>query len=269
MDHLVLALVVAQVALAGALLLAALRNASHGLRTRLAVALIVVLLAGAAASAARAIESDPVPLGSEGLSLTVRLRQWTEDTGTWADVSAAAVDVVDEGDGEYSLADLPAATGADRYAVTLALSSDPDRGLYTYSYGALPGTRTVWREEIDLPGSPLTFKVGDTAGSISLVVLRRLPAEVCDGGTAATFTLAPAGGGAAVVDEAAAVITDCELDATTGTYGATLTYDLETGDLATAGRYLGQFTVTYDGGEVQTLPAGNTLQVTVVKRLGT
>lgn len=221
-----------------------------------------------------AVESDPVNLGAEGLSLSLRLQKWSEspecvDDGSWCDEAVDDLDVYDLGDGSYTVDGLPLATGTDRYLLTVALASDPDRALQSYSYGATPGTRTVWREEIDLPGSPLTFKVGDDAGSISLVVLRRLPAAVCEPETTATFTLAPAGGGAAVIDEAAAVLSDCEYDATTDSYGVTATYDLESGDLDTAGRYLGEFTLTYDGGEVQTLPAGNTLTVTVVKRLGT
>ena len=179
---------------------------------------------------------------------------------------ASGVTVVAEGDGHYSLAGLPAATGTDRYAATIALSADADRGLHTYHYGSVPGVRMVWREEIALPSQPLIFRRGDSYGSLALTVRRGLPAEAC----AATVTASAANSatGALLFEDAAATVSDCELDVTTGTYGATFSKDLSATDLDEAGRYVATFEVCYAVDECQTLPSTNVLRFEVVRRLG-
>lgn len=231
--------------------------------------LLGLALALLLASPAAAIESEVFSLGQTGLSLTVRLRKWTEATGLWADVSGApltGIDVVDEGNGEYSLADLPAATGTDRYAATVALTSDATRGLLTYTYGARPGVRLVWQEEIALPSSPLVFRRGDSFGALSLVVTRGLPEAACD--ATATMDAASQQTNAALFSDRAATVTNCELDATSGTYGATITADLTAGDLDTVGRYAATATLCYEPGSCQTLPGANLLRFEVVRALG-
>lgn len=230
--------------------------------------LLGVVLALLLASPAAAIESEVFSLGQTGLSLTVRLRKWTEATALWSDVSAAAVDVIEEGNGEYSLADLPAATGTDRYAATVALTSDATRGLLTYTYGARPGVRLVWQEEIALPSAPLVFRRGDSFGSLSLVVTRGLPAAACDVGTTATMDAALLQTNAALFSDRAATITNCELDATSGTYGATITADIIAADLDTAGKYAATATLCYTPTSCQTLPGANLLRFEVVRALG-
>lgn len=222
----------------------------------------------ACALPAAAIESDPVNLGTAGLTLSVSLLQYDEDAGTWATASADDVTIVDEGVGLYSLADLPAATGTDRYSATLALASDPTRGLATYVYGAQPGTRLVWQQEITLPSQPVVFKQGDTFGSISMVVLRNLPEEACEPETAVTFSAENAQTRVALFTDRAATISDCEEDVTTGSYGLTATYDLQAGDTETVAKYIGEFTICYDGGECHTLPANNILRFEVVRAIG-
>lgn len=230
--------------------------------------LLGVVLAMLLASPAAAIESTPFSLGDTGLTLTVTLLKWTEATAVWAPASAAAVDVIDEGDGLYSLADLPAATGTDRYAASVALTADPERGLAVYVYGAQPGVRLVWQEEIALPTSPLVFRAGDSYGSLSLVVTRGLPAAACDVGTTATMDAALLQTNAALFSDRAATITNCELDATSGTYGATITADLIAADLDTVGRYAATATICYAPASCQTLPATNLLRFEVVRALG-
>lgn len=229
----------------------------------------LLLAAVIAAPAFATITSAPVQLGATGLSLTVGLLSWDEDApDDWTTASTAGVTVEDLGGGQYLVHGLPAATGTDRYAVTVYVTGDTARGLQSYVYGAQPGQRVVWREELALPNTPLVFKEDDTAGSVSLVVLRRLPAAACAGGTAVTFSAALAQTNAALFSNRAAVLSDCALDATTGTYGATLTYDIQSGDLATPGKYLGEFKVCYSLGSCQTLPSDNRLGWTVTKRLG-
>lgn len=230
-----------------------------------------LLLAVLLASPAAAIESEVFSLGQTGLSLTVRLRKWTEATGLWADVSGApltGIDVVDEGNGEYSLADLPAATGTDRYAATVAVASDPTRGLLTYTYGAQPGVRLVWQEEIALPSSPLVFRRGDSFGSLSLVVTRGLPAAACEPETVATMDAALVQTNADLFENRAATITNCALDATSGTYGATITADLTAADLDTVGKYAATATLCYTPTSCQTLPGSNLLRFEIVRALG-
>lgn len=230
--------------------------------------LLGLVLALVLTSPVAAIESEVFSLGQTGLSLTVRLRQWTEATGLWADVSAAAVDVIEEGNGEYSLADLPAATGTNRYAATVAIASDPGRGLLTYTYGARPGVRLVWQEEVEVPSAPLVFRRGDSFGSLSLVVTRGLPAAACEPETTATMDAASQQTNAALFSDRAATITNCELDATSGTYGATITADLIAADLDTVGRYAATATLCYEPASCQTLPGANLLRFEVVRALG-
>lgn len=227
---------------------------------------VLALALGAFAGPLAAIESPPFALGQTGLSLTVRLRQWTEATGLWADVSPHSVTVTEEGSGEYSLADLPAATGSNRYAATVAITSDATRGLFTYQYGAQPGTRLVWREEIALPSQPLIFRRGDSYGSLALTITRGLPEGACD--ATATMDAANSRTGAMLFSDRAATITNCEEDVTTGTFGATITADLTAGDLDEAGQFLATATLCYEVDSCQTLPGANSLRFEVVRRLG-
>lgn len=243
-------------------------NSLRAVRTvpRSRIGLFIALLLAVTAPLCATITSAPVNLGDAGLTLTVGLRHWQEDApDTWAVASTVGVTVNDLGGGLYTVSGLPAATGTDRYALTLSASG---RGLVTYTYGAQPGQRVVWREELALPSVPYVFKAGDTAGSISLVVLRRLPAAACEPETTATFTAATQQTNVAIITDEAAVISDCELDATTGTYGLTLTYDWQDGDLDTVGKYLGEFELCYSPTSCQTLPSDNRLTFTVVRRLG-
>lgn len=226
----------------------------------------LLLLALALPAPLAAIESPPFALGETGLTLTVRLRQWTEETGLWADVSPHTVTVVEEGSGEYSLGNLPPATGTNRYAAVVALSSDATRGLASYVYGATPGTRLVWREEIALPSSPIVFRRGDSYGSLSLTVTRGLTEEACT--ATATMDAANAQTGALLFSDRAAVISNCEQDQTTGTWGLTATADLVAADLDTVGRYLATVELCYSPGECQTLPGASSLRFEVVRRLG-
>jgi hypothetical protein len=228
--------------------------------------LVVALLLLAATTAEATITSSPVDLGTAGLTVTVGLRHWQESApNSWPTASTAGVTVNDLTGGLYTVSGLPVATGTDRYAVTLTAGGT---SLFTYSYGAQPGVRVVWQEELALPAAPTTFKAGDTTGSISLVVSRRLPAAACDPGTTATFTAASQSGGAAIITDGAATISNCALDATTTTYGATFTYDIQAGDLATVGKYLGEFQICYSPTSCQTLPSDNRLRFEIVKRLG-
>jgi hypothetical protein len=237
----------------------------RGARAGVLVALL--LLAGAAG--ATTITSAPVQLGAAGLDLAVTLRQWTEAApDSWPTASTVGITVNDLGDGSYTISGLPLATGTVRYAATLAIDGDAERGLFTYTYGAQPGVRLVWKEDLDLPAAPTTFKQGDTYGSLSLVVRRRLPAAACEPGTTATLTVANAQTGVALFSDRSATISNCELDATTASYGATFTYDIQAGDLATVGKYIGEFEICYEPGVCHTVPTDGRLRFEVVKRLG-
>jgi len=241
---------------------AALRSAPR----RRAGALLAALLLSLPLAANATITSSPVDLGAEGLSVTVTLLRWQESApDDWTSASAAGVTTSDLGGGLYTVSGLPAATGTDRYAVQLSAGGV---GLQTYTYGAQPGTRIVWQQELDLPSAPTIFKQGDTFAALSLVVKRRLPAAACEPETTATVTAANAQTGAALFTDQAATITDCVLDATTGTYGATLGYDMQAGDLDTVGKYAAEFKLCYSPSSCQTVPTDGRLQFSVVKRLG-
>jgi len=233
---------------------------------RRAGALLVALLLSLPLAVHATMTSSPVDLGAEGLSVTVTLLRWQESApDDWTSASAAGTTVNDLGGKLYTVSGLPAATGTDRYLVHLSAGGI---GLASYVYGAQPGTRLVWQQELDLPSAPTIFKQGDTFAALSLVVKRRLPAAACEPETTATVTAANAQTNAALFTDRAATITDCMLDATTGTYGATLGYDLQAGDLATVGKYAAEFKICYSPSSCQTVPTDGRLQFSVVKRLG-
>lgn len=217
-------------------------------------------------AAAQAVTTDPVALGAEGLDLELSLLAW--DGVEWADASGDLEEstIIDEGGGWYVVTGLPLATGTARYALAIATEADPLTALASYTYGAAPGARITWRQELELPPQPIVFKVGQTFGSIGLDVLRRLPAAVCEGPTVATFYAWSIDSGAAAFS-GAAEISDCALDSTTGTYGATLTYDLAAGDTSASGRYRGEFWVCYSETACHPLPADNRLEWRVLEAL--
>jgi len=229
---------------------------------RLTPVLVGLLLA---VSAGATSTSSPVDLGAEGLDVDVTLLRWQESSpNAWPEVSAAGLTVNDLGGGLYTVSGLPLATGLDRYAVRLSAGGV---GLQVYTYGAQPGVRLVWREELDLPASPSIFKQNDTRAALSLTIRRRLPAAACEPETTATFTAASATTGAVLFSDRAAVISDCVFDSTTSSYGLTATTDMN-GALGTVGKFVAEVRICYGDGSCQTVPAGGSLTFTVVKRLG-
>ncbi len=223
--------------------------------------LLVALCAAVALAGPAAAEvSLPVNLGVTGLSLQARLWRW--DGSAWAQASPSGITTVDLGTGEYLATGLPTATGSDRYELVLAAAGDPAQGLATYSWGARPAQRIVWRSQIDSASSPRAFKRHDTHGSVALRILSGLPADIES--AEVTFTLWNPATGAAVFAGRAAQVAEVVEDMASGSWGATLVYDLAPGDLATAGRYLGEFTVCYSPGQCHTLPNDNSLELRVL-----
>lgn len=208
--------------------------------------------------------TPPVALGAAGLDVHVDLLRQAAPGGSWDAQSTSGIAIDDLGNGLYVVAGLPTATGTIRYLVAVSIVGDEERQLATVTYGATPGTRIVFQQELQLPAVATTFKKGDTFGSLSVRVLRRLPAEACAPGTTVTFSAWRVATNAAAWTGRAATLADCTLDATTGSYGATLTYDLQSGDTATVGRYLGEFRICYSPSACHTLPADNKLGWTVV-----
>lgn len=233
------------------------------MRNRITGLLIAWTLAAAQLAA---VSTPPINLGATDLDLELRL--WLYDGSTWEAASVGDLTVEDLATGEYTVLGLPTATGSERYSLHIATEADPDVALASYSYGATPGQRIVWRQELVLPSQPTTFKVGDSYGAVQLQVVRRLPAAACEAETTLTFALYSLATGAAIFSEREAEISDCELDSTTSTYGALLTYDLESGDTATAGEFLGEFRICYSPTSCHTLPADNRLAVTITPAWG-
>ena len=229
-------------------------------RLAFALALLLTLENG---PPARGEAAPPVNLGAPGLTLQVRLYRFTAATG-WQLADASAVTLTDLGSGDYLADGLPDAAGDERYRLLLAEAGELTRALAGYTYGAPPQQRIVWRQVLE--PTPVTLrKRGDTHGALSLQVRSGLPASIADPATTVTFTLWSTATRAAVFTGRPAAASNVVLDATSGTHGATLAYDLSAGDLDTAGVYLGEFTVTFPDGSVLTLPATDQLRVRVVQ----
>lgn len=222
--------------------------------------------------AAAAAPPPPVNLGAAGLTLEVRLQRYTEASGTWTAQDPSAVTVTDRGDGDYDLEGLPTASGTDRYRVAIALAGDPDRALAELTYGALPGSQVLWVPRIDAP-EPHRFFEGDSSGTLGLRIRSGLPEAVTDPGTTVTLTLVPGGGGEPLIDAAPASLVAHFQDATTGTFGATLAYALQTGDLPAGSAsprglpHRAYFTLHFPGPVQRTLPTGG-FEVTVAPAPG-
>jgi hypothetical protein len=228
------------------------------------LALVLATALALAPPAAATEQTPPVALGGSSLSLSLSLWKQAAPGSSWTSQSTGSVTTTELAGGKYVFGALPTATGTERYALYVALAAAPDAALYSTIWGAVPGTRIVWRQELEPPAQPLVFKRGDTFGAISLHVLRRLPAEACS--ATVTFAAWSVGTGAEAWSGRAATVSDCTLDSTTGTYGATFTYDLASGDTATVGRYLGEFKLCYSPSSCHTLPADNRLEWKVVDR---
>lgn len=206
----------------------------------------------------QAATPPPVNLGQAGLTVEIGLDAYDAQADTWTAADASAITVTDQGDGDYQLAGLPAASGRDRYRVTVALTSDPDRDLVQMIYGALPGGQVLWMPRVTIPSQPLVFVEGDSSGTLGLTISSGLPQAITDPGTTVTLDLVPVLGGAALLDGAAATIASTWEDATTGAYGAELVYTLGAGDLpaGSAGDYRAYWTITWptDPATQRTLP---------------
>lgn len=211
--------------------------------------------------------TPPVNLGASGMTLSLRLWKWTDAAG-WTAESVAGLTIADLTTGEYTVDGLPSATDSDRYSLIVAETASPAVGLAAYHYGASPGQRIVWQTVTDPSDSPLTFKQDDTHGSITLVIQSGLVSDIGDPSTTLTFSMWGVSSGAAVFTTRASVISNVALDALTGTYSALFTYDLQTGDMATPGSFLGEFKITYPDTTVLTLPSNNQLRIKVVRDFG-
>jgi hypothetical protein len=114
-----------------------------------------------------------------------------------------------------------------------------------------------------MPSTTYTFrplKEGDTYGTVELTVLDGLASLA---GATATFSAADEDGDS-LIHEASATIS-ATTTASDGTKGCTLTYALTDGVLtATVGRARGEFTITYSGGAIETVPSGPVLMIEIV-----
>jgi hypothetical protein len=225
-------------------------------RFRTVVLALVLVVTGTAVAEV----SLPVNLGQTGLTLQPRLWKW--NGSAWSLASGSGIAVSDLGTGEYVFSGLPTAAGEERYELVVTAAAEPALGLASYSYGARPGQRIVWRSQIESGSSPRLFKRNDTHGAIALKILAGLPADIET--SAITFALWNPVTGTAVFAGRPAQVADVVQDAASGTWGATLIYDLALSDLATAGKYLGEFTVCYSPGQCHTLPPDNSLELRVM-----
>lgn len=232
----------------------------------------LIALAGAAAldllEPAWAVDTDPVNLGSDGLTLELRLYQWNGSDWQLADDMGISVTAL--GDGDYLFEGLPTATGDARYKLIVAEAATPAVALAAYTYGARPGERITWRGAITLPAAPRLFKVGDTAGSVSLTIESGLPATISDGATTATARLYAVETSTVVFTGRAATISGVVWHEPTASWGATLSYTIADGDFDTPGLHRAEFEICYlgDPEECHTLPAGDLLELHVRDVLG-
>ena len=228
---------------------------------------ILILLVSAPCAG---LVTPPVVLCEAGLTLDLRLLHYTDADG-WQITDTGAAAVVELVDGTYVVKGLPAAVGSDRYQLGLV---NPVIGLTiaTYSWGARPGERLVWRYDLVLPEQPRIYKEGDSYGAIALEIRSGLTPAIADPTTTVSFRLWDPVGDLIVVADQPAIIADVVVEQATQSYGATLLYELAPGDLDATGRLIGEFRICYGVGGADgchTLPSDDTLVVLVLPRGGT
>ena len=123
----------------------------------------------------------------------------------------------------------------------------------------MPGERIVYQLVSSIPTQPRIFKRGDTHGSITLVVTQGLPSTISDLATTAVFGMRPLNSSTATLTLRPSVISNVTDHAASGTKGATFEYVIEATTLATSGRYLGEFTITFPDATKQTVPTDDSL----------
>ncbi len=218
---------------------------------------------------ALAYTTEPVNLGEAGLDLTWRLYLW--DGGTWTRETALEADITasDLGSGNYSFSSLPEAVDTDRYWFVVTTVAAPAVGLRELSYGALPGQRLVWQNRLEAI-APTVLVAGQTHGGVTLTIETGLPSAIASVSTTATFSMINLVTGAVVISSEAATVTEEAEDEASGTWGATLQWTVDGGDFETlpAGKYVGQFWVTFPDTTTLAVPQDDRLKVTINRAIG-
>ena len=223
---------------------------------RLAIALSCLCL--------MAFSPPPVNLGQSGLDVLYRLYD-TEDGETWEeyDGEEELPEFSDIGSGDYSIAGLPDANGDTQYQLIAYINGAEESSVATIYWSAVQ-TRIAAQLVYARPTSG-PFKVGDTFGTIQLVVNSGLTSDIED--ATATVSMKRQGASSATFTGRSAVISDIE-DVSDGSKSATFTYTVQSGDFTRSGRYRVEFYVEYDGGAVETLPKSvGGVQVEVIDRI--
>lgn len=213
--------------------------------------------------------SEPLALGpGDGGFL---FRAWSRDAaGAETPVdpgSIAAVNLLGPGSEATpvwqltGLPDLP--DGAESIAVAVISGADPSYVLQTYTYRrptAPPAV--VWLRQGQLLAPLGKLKTGQTWGQIAWQVPRGL-ADLT--GATAVFSAKDPATGALVLDHKPAAIAGV-IEASDGSFGCTLVYELASGAFADPGVFAGEFVLTYAGGANIPLPEDESMGLQVVRR---
>src|SRR5579859_6085578 len=118
---------------------------------------------------------------------------------------------------------------------------------------------------LQFPADPAIFRQHDTSGVLPMRVLSGLVEDPSAMGAAATFTLFDETAGSTVAGfPKSATIANPGTDPVTGTFCCDLEMPLQDGSVtANAGRFLGEFTITFPSTNKVILPPDNQLVVIV------
>ena len=213
------------------------------------------------------VYSQPLALGQpERTDLGLRVWRRTASAVMTAAVSGSGW-FLDLGTGEFAidLTLLPQRQLADIDLSAVVFSTfDSATPLIVVPYGSEVAAPVLVVPQIAFPAHR-PFRVGDSLGFLLLQVLSGLPDGIPD--SIATFTLFSLELSEPVFTNRPASVSGITLG-DSGTFGATLGYQLESGDLGVQGRYIGLFTISFPDGSQLSLPADDSMTITVRPALG-
>lgn len=238
---------------------------------RAALTILALLLCAAlpgSAATDQEVVWNPAITGLTTGGVTIYLDR--EDPSTASDLasqSVAAITITEVGStGRYYVDGLPGYDPGDDYNYILTICYGGSCWQSNYPPRTLAAANIVWGNLVSVQQGTTRYAVGATLPDVELIAkgLGQNPT-----GSTITFTVKSLDGQTTIINAEAGSISGItetvDEDDGTSTWSATLTYDVTATLTATAGNYLGRFTVTFADAEVLPLPVDRSMTIEVIR----